>query len=146
MRIHFGLALALVFVTTFIHAGCTAIVLSWMNSPVGHRWTRRGVVRRITVLGVLVFAMTVVALLQSMVWAGLYLWVGALPHLHEAVYFSLVTFTTLGYGDITLPEEWRLLAGFQAANGIIMFGVTTAIIVAVVHRLFTHPTTTADPG
>jgi voltage-gated potassium channel Kch len=88
------------------------------------------------VLGILVFVMSVVAFLQSLTWAGVYLWVGALSNFHEAIYFSLVTFTTLGYGDITLKEEWRLLAGFQAANGIIMFGVTTAIIVAVVHRIF----------
>jgi hypothetical protein len=46
-----------------------------------------------------------------------------------------VTFTTLGYGDVVLQESWRLTGAFQAANGIIMFGWTTALIFAFVHRM-----------
>ena len=82
--------------------------------------------------------MSAAAFLESMLWAGLYLMVGALPTMSEALYFSLVTFTTLGYGDITLHEQWRMLGAFQAANGILMFGWTTAIIVAVAQRVFLH--------
>jgi len=48
----------------------------------------------------------------------------------------MVTFTTLGYGDILLDEQWRLLASFEAANGILMFGWSTAIVMAVVHRIY----------
>ena len=47
-----------------------------------------------------------------------------------------VTFTTLGYGDIVLPDRWRLLSSFEAANGIIMFGWTTAVVMYVVQRSF----------
>jgi voltage-gated potassium channel Kch len=66
--------------------------------------------------------------------------VGALSSLEEALYFSMVTFTTLGYGDVTLSDRWRLLASFEAANGTIMFGWTTALIMAVVHKLYLrHP-------
>lgn len=79
--------------------------------------------------------MSLAAYLESALWAGFYVIVGALPTFSEAVYFSLVTFTTLGYGDVTLGEEWRMLAALEAANGIMMFGWTTAIIVAVSHRL-----------
>ena len=91
-----------------------------------------------TVLGALVFVMSLAAFLESALWAGFYRMVGALPTLGDAFYFSLVTFTTLGYGDVTLDEEWRLLAAFEAANGIIMFGWTTAIIAAAAQRLFFH--------
>ena len=48
----------------------------------------------------------------------------------------MVTFTTLGYGDVLLDEEWRLLASFEAANGIIIFGWTTAIIIAIVQQQY----------
>ena len=58
-----------------------------------------------------------------------------MPGFRDALYFSLVTYTTLGYGDVTLNAEWRVLAAFEAVNGIIMFGWTTALIVAVVQRL-----------
>lgn len=46
-----------------------------------------------------------------------------------SVYFALVAFTTLGFGDILLPQEWRLLGGLAAANGLLMFGLLTAILV-----------------
>lgn len=46
-----------------------------------------------------------------------------------SVYFSLVAFTTLGYGDVLLPQEWRLLGGLAAANGLLLFGLLTAILV-----------------
>ena len=48
----------------------------------------------------------------------------------------MVTFTTLGYGDITLSQQWRLLSSFEAATGIIMFGWTTALVITTVQRVF----------
>lgn len=48
-----------------------------------------------------------------------------------SVYFSLVSFTTLGFGDVLLPHEWRLLGGMAAANGLLMFGLLTAILVEI---------------
>jgi voltage-gated potassium channel Kch len=65
-----------------------------------------------------------------------YIFIGAFQSFEQALYFSIVTFTTLGYGDITLESNWRLLASFEAASGIIIFGWSTAIIVAVVQRLY----------
>ena len=52
-------------------------------------------------------------------------WVKALPDLETAFYFSMVTFTTLGFGDVVLTGQWRTLASIQAANGVIIFGWTT---------------------
>ena len=75
------------------------------------------------------------AVVESSLWAGVYLVVGAIPDLETALYFSTVTYTTLGYGDVTLGSEWRLFASFQAANGTIMFGWTTAIVMAVIRRM-----------
>jgi voltage-gated potassium channel Kch len=51
------------------------------------------------------------------------------------MYFSIVTFTTLGYGDVLVAEQWRILAATEAANGIIMFGWTTALIVYFLGQL-----------
>ena len=52
----------------------------------------------------------------------------------EAVYFSIITFTTLGYGDITLSPAWRQLSGMEAMVGIVVFGLTTAILFTVIQR------------
>jgi hypothetical protein len=85
-----------------------------------------------------VLVLSLAAFVECGVWAGLYLWVGALSEVKEALYFSLVSFTTLGYGDVVLSDEWRILSAFEAVNGIILFGWSTAIIVAIAQRLRPH--------
>jgi hypothetical protein len=62
-------------------------------------------------------------------WAGLFLTLGVFHALEESVYFSLVSFTTLGYGDLILPRDWRLLGGMCAANGFMTFGLLVAMLV-----------------
>ncbi|MCU0911929.1 MAG: potassium channel family protein [Rhodobacteraceae bacterium] len=68
-------------------------------------------------------------------WALVFWAVGAFPTLEASLYFSLVSFTTLGFGDVLLPQDWRLLAGMIAANGLISIGLTTAILVEVLRQL-----------
>jgi len=55
--------------------------------------------------------------------------------LEESVYFALVAFTTLGFGDILLPVEWRLLGGMAALNGLLNIGLMTAAMVEAVRQL-----------
>ena len=74
---------------------------------------------------------------EVVVWALTYRWLPAatvLQTFEESVYFSLVTFTTLGYGDITLQPGPRLLSGIEAMNGILLFGWSTALFFAVFQR------------
>ena len=85
----------------------------------------------LTILGV--FALHIV---EIWAWALLYLWLGEFVSLELSLYFSTVTFTTLGFGDVTLQERWRLLSSFEAANGILLFGVSTAFVFAVMRKLF----------
>lgn len=76
------------------------------------------------------------AIMEVLTWATTYLKLGAIEGLEPAIYFSTVTYTTLGCGDMVLDEHWRLLASFEAAVGIIMFGWSTAVVVAVVQRAY----------
>jgi hypothetical protein len=78
-------------------------------------------------------------IVQISLWAVTYrllVPVDELPNLETAIYFSFVTFTTLGYGDITLSEGWRLLSGIEAMNGILLVGWSTAVLFAVVQRIW----------
>ena len=68
------------------------------------------------------------------IWAAFLVGLGAFATLEPALYFSVVVFTTLGLGDITLAEPWRLLSGISAANGLILFGVSTAFLVDILSR------------
>ena len=77
-------------------------------------------------------------LVEVVVWALAYLLIlpgDQFKTFEQATYFSAVTFTTLGYGDMTLHEhDWRLLSGIEALNGILLVGWTTALLFLVVQR------------
>jgi hypothetical protein len=74
-------------------------------------------------------------LLEIFAWAWLYLWRGAMADLATSLYFSAVTYTTTGYGDVLLPAGWRLVGGIEALTGILMCGWSTAFFFAIVNRL-----------
>ena len=74
-------------------------------------------------------------IVQILVWAGLYTIIDVFPDFETAAYFSGVTFTSLGFGDVVLPRQVRLLAPLQAANGLIMFGISTALFYAAIDNL-----------
>jgi len=129
---------ALIAITVVIHAtGTTAWVRHLSKKFAGKSLTTG---RRATLIlvntALIVF---VLHTLEIVVWAGAYqllLPVNELGTFEEAVYFSFVTFTTLGYGDITLSEGWRLLSGIEALNGILLVGWTTAMIFSVVQNIW----------
>lgn len=82
-------------------------------------------------------ALLLLHLLEAMLWAVLYIILpgrSGLANFAEALYFSMITFTTLGYGDVTLAPEWRSLAGMEAMVGIVVFGLSTAILFAMIQR------------
>jgi hypothetical protein len=89
------------------------------------------------------FAIVVVAMLlvfvahliEMALWAGLFLICGEFHDFGTAYYFSAVNYTTLGYGDLIMSPSWKLLGPLEAADGALMFGVSTAMIFTVIVRL-----------
>jgi hypothetical protein len=93
-----------------------------------------------TWLFVLVAAwMVLLHLVEISVWALYYTWKGAMPDVQAAFYFSAVTYTTTGYGDLVLPEAWRLVGGVEALTGILMCGWSTGFFIATVGRMYQPP-------
>jgi len=77
-------------------------------------------------------------------WAGLFMTLGAFQELEPALYFATVSLTTLGFGDVILSPEVRLLSAIVAANGLIMFGLSTAFLLDFVGELRTEGRATAS--
>ncbi len=125
------IAAALMVATTAIHGGGMLLamqIFAAQKVPSANR------LKGISMISAVVILMFVASVLEVLVWAITYLSLNAIQDFELALYFSMVTFTTLGYGDVVLAEDWRLLGSFEAANGIIMFGWTTAIVIAAVQR------------
>lgn len=72
--------------------------------------------------------------LHLYLWAAALWLLGALPDFQASIYFSLVTYSTVGYGDVTLAEDFRIFGAMASVTGILLFGVTTAFLVG----FFTH--------
>ena len=74
--------------------------------------------------------------LQVWIWSSGFVLSGALPDWNTAVYFSLVTYTTLGYGDVILGPGLRIFAAFSAVTGLLGFGISTAFLVGAIGKVF----------
>jgi hypothetical protein len=77
-------------------------------------------------------------LFEIALWAIVFLLCGEMKEFETAFYFSAVNYTALGYGDIVLPDQWRLLGPIEAINGLLLFGISTAVMFAVLNRLISN--------
>jgi Ion channel len=125
----------LLLLTTLVHSGFTILAVDTLRRLHAKRSSMRSHWTRSFLVAGLVLMMFVASLIEVGLYAFAYLRVGAIEGIERAMYFSMVTFTTLGYGEIVLGEDWRMLASFEAANGIILFGWTTALIFAFIQHM-----------
>lgn len=129
----------LVAITIAIHsAGATSWVrfITCKFVPGDGVWSGRRALGVLMATGVVLLGLHV---LEILVWATAYfllLPASEIASMEVAIYFSFVTFTTLGYGDIILTEGWRILSGIEALNGIMLLGWTIAMMFTVVQRLW----------
>ena len=89
---------------------------------------------------VLVLILSIVAALGMItvsvwLWALAYFYLKIFITLEASLYFSLVSFTTLGFGDIILPPDWRILAGMTAANGFLVIGMMSAVVLETLRHV-----------
>jgi hypothetical protein len=132
-------AWCLLALTVTIHAAGLSAVLQRvrLRSPDPRFWP----VTRLLVS--VAWWLIVLHLAEIAVWALFYWWQDCLPDAESAFYFSGVTYTTVGYGDLVLPLEWRLLGPVEALTGILMCGLSTGFFFAVVSKLFLAAKSTA---
>lgn len=117
-------------------AAVAAMLLEGMFQKT-HHWMLREPHRPKLVLMIAGVSLWVLGVITAAVWvwAVAYRVLGAFGTMEEAVYFSLVCFTTLGFGDVLLSHEWRILGGMTAANGFLNFGLLTALLIEALRQI-----------
>ncbi len=93
------------------------------------------VICTITAMGLLLAALHIV---EAALWAAAYLWLGAFGSLHEAVLYSVDSIATRGASGLVLPSHWQMMGALEAANGVLLFGISTAFIFTVMQFYYQH--------
>jgi hypothetical protein len=96
----------------------------------------RDTMRFVVVVAFTTLGSTALIAVEGGAWAGLYLWLGALPDMRAAMLYSLEAMTSYGHADIFLESRWQLLGAIEAVNGLILFGLTTAFLIAVIQQVW----------
>jgi len=130
------IAFAIVAVCSVIHVGVIVVFAQILRLRFVALETRTSLTQQAFVL-VLVFAVVIgVSLIETGIWAAFYYYRDLFSNFETALYFSLGTYSTIGYGDVVLPQRWRLLGGIEGISGVLLCGLSGAFVFAVLNVLF----------
>ncbi|MFT5730482.1 MAG: hypothetical protein ACI8PB_004666 [Desulforhopalus sp.] len=118
--------------TVLVHCMGLAVIL-WILLKLAS--VEMGIIKTAWRLNSLVWWIIVLHMIEILIWGLFYWWQECFSNFEIAFYFSAVTYTTIGYGDILLPVEWRMLAPIQGLTGILLCGLSAAVFFAVVSYL-----------
>jgi voltage-gated potassium channel Kch len=128
-----ALATAMVVSIGLMHLIGLTIVTRLLRSH--SRAFRRLRIMPLTILLAATVGIIAIHTIEIWLYAGLYLGLGAFGHFEESLYFSTVTYATIGYGDVLMPRDWRILGAIEGAVGVIMLGWSTAYLVSLLTQL-----------
>ena len=129
-----GLGTLVISINVFTHTfGLIVLGIVMANIIRWGRLHRHGFGKTIAIVAT-VFGLFLIHTVEIWTWAGAYLVLGTLPDFLDALYFSAVTFSTLGYGDIVLQPEWRLFGAMEGVRGLLLIGWSTAYLVSASTR------------
>jgi hypothetical protein len=126
------IASCLVAITVVIHAAGLGMVLSHVLRSTVRPETRFWAITWLFIR--VAWLLLLFHLFEITVWGLFFWWQKCLPDAESSFYFSAVTYATIGYGDLVLPKEWRLLGPIEGFTGILMFGLSTAFFFVVVSK------------
>ncbi len=130
-----AIGVGMTFCTVVIHALALITIVHFVRRE--RRLGRAGVGfwKDVIIAAVTVLLSLAAHLIEITAWAVVFTLCGELPHFAAAFYHSAVNYTSLGYGDIVMSASWKLLGPLETADGMLMFGVSTAMLFAVILRL-----------
>jgi voltage-gated potassium channel Kch len=129
------IAVVMMALTCTVHALVTVLQTELGRRPWLQGWSGPHSRRRLLLIVTMGLLTGCALLAEILLWALLYQSLGLFPSLEASLYFSGITFTTVGYGDMTLPHCWRLLSVSEAVNGVLMAGWSAAQLISVVQRM-----------
>ena len=135
-------ACVLSFLTVAVHATGIAVLIRGLTRhrfPMASTWLTMRMLLR------MIWWLVLLHLAEIAIWGLYYLWSGCLPNAESAFYFSGVTYTTLGYGDVVLAKPWRLLGPIEGLMGVLMCGLSTGYFFVVVSRIHQSQPVKAAP-
>jgi voltage-gated potassium channel len=130
LLLQLAVATAMVVLTMLTDLAGLALLLAVLRAH-GRSSRERQLLRQAVVILVVVLGLFALHTIEIWSYAALYALLNSFQDFEEALYFSTVTYTTIGYGDLTLPKPWRVLGAIEGANGIILLGWSTAFFFAV---------------
>ena len=113
----------------------TAFIIKLVVPLIRKGYVGRSFWKNIAVMMIVTLLTAAGHLIQIALWAITLLMVGEMPTFEKAFYLSAENYTALGYGDIVLSDQWRLLGPLEAINGLLLFGLSTAVMFAILSRL-----------
>lgn len=96
------------------------------------------VARNTLVMTFVFFIIITLHMIETSIWAGFYYARGLFADFETSLYFSLTSYSTMGFGDVVLPQKWRLLGGLEGISGVLLCGLSTAFIFVIVTYLFRY--------
>jgi ion channel len=121
--------------TILIHGLAVAATLHLIRHQVRVGRAGAGFWTDVAIVVAAIFLTLAAHLVEIAVWALLFMVCGEFPAFAMACYHSAVNYTTLGYGDVVMTASWKFLGPLEAANGFLLFGVSTALVFAVIQRV-----------
>ena len=121
--------------TVFVHALALNATVNFVRREKRLGRAGTGFWTDVTIVVLAILFVLVAHLIEIALWAVLFVMCGEFSEFGVAYYHSAVNYTTLGYGDLIMSPSWRLLGPLEAANGMLMFGVSTGMILVLIQRL-----------
>jgi hypothetical protein len=135
LALNLGVATSMVALTTLIHFFGLLRLTSLMGGVHSRLRPHEAAWRQASMILVVVFGIFALHTAQVWCYAALYEALGEFSTFEEALYFSTVSFSTLGFGDLTLSIRWRVLGAIEAVNGLVLIAWSTAFFMSVTARL-----------
>ena len=130
-------SLPLILLTVVIHVFGLGIINERVVRALSRSMDRRRLMPLFAlVMGVATLLITALHGIEGMAWAAAYLFLGAVPDAKSAMLYSLNAMTTYGHESTTLAQPWQMMGALEALNGVMLFGLTTAFLFAMIQEVW----------